>query len=231
MLVLHYTGMQSEAAALARLCDPAAAVSAHYLIGEDGSIRQLVPEYRRAWHAGRAAWRGHTDINSRSVGIELAHPGHAWGYRPFATSQIAALIPLCRGIIARHGIPAWNIVGHSDIASDRKEDPGEAFPWADLAAAGIGWWPPPDVAKTAAIAAEERRGPPPLAAAQAGLAAFGYAVRASGAYDLATRNAVLAFQRRFRPARLDGLFDAECGRLLAWLLRRAACPLPPRLLG
>lgn len=222
MLVLHYTGMQSGAAALARLRDPAAEVSAHYLVEEDGSLLQLVPEHRRAWHAGRSFWRGQTDINSRSIGIEIVNPGHEWGYRPFPETQIAALIPLCRGILARHGIPPRNVVGHSDIAPDRKEDPGELFPWQRLASAGIGLWP--DEGGTSAMPA------PPLAAAQRALAAFGYGVEPTGVDGPATRSAVLAFQRRFRPARLDGVFDGACAALLASLLAQAGCECPPGFL-
>ena len=224
MLVLHYTGMQSGGAALARLCDPAAEVSAHYLIEEDGTVLQLVPEHRRAWHAGVSIWRGHTDINSRSVGIELVNPGHVWGYRPFPEAQIRALVPLCQGIMARHGIPARNVVAHSDIAPDRKEDPGELFPWAQLAAAGLGLWP-------RAVDSPKGAATPEAQSVQAGLAAFGYGVALTGKPGPDTRNLVLAFQRRFRPERLDGVFDAECAVLLADLLRQAACEVPVGLLG
>ena len=221
MLVLHYTGMESSAAALARLCDPAAEVSAHYLVEEDGAVLQLVPEHRRAWHAGRSYWRGATDINSRSIGIEIVNPGHEWGYRAFPAVQIAALIPLCRGILARHGIPARNVVGHSDIAPDRKEDPGELFPWEQLANKGIGLWPEP-VSSVAVL-------PPPGAIRQA-LAAFGYQVDEVGAESRVTRNTIRAFQRRFRPGRLDGVFGRECCAFLAGLLRKADCEPPPGFL-
>ena len=141
MLVLHYTGMRSCAEALARLCDPAAKVSAHYLLDEDGSLYSLVAEDCRAWHAGVSFWRGHTDINARSIGIELVNPGHEFGYRPFPEVQMVALIDLCRGILARHPIPPRNVVGHADVAPRRKRDPGELFDWRQLAAAGIGMWP------------------------------------------------------------------------------------------
>ena len=217
MLVLHYTGMESGEAALERLCDPDAAVSAHYLVEEDGGIVQLVPEYRRAWHAGVSAWRGQTNINSRSIGVEIVNPGHAWGYRPFPARQLVALIPLCRGIVARHAIPARNLVGHSDIAPNRKEDPGELFPWRRLAGAGLGHWPSHTQTLNAA---------PSLDAIQRALADFGYDVAATGKHDLATRNAVLAFQRRFRTQRMDGVFDAQCTTLLASLLRQAGCAVP-----
>jgi len=199
MLVLHYTGMPSAAQALARLCDPAAEVSAHYLIDEDGAVHALVDEAMRAWHAGRSFWRGATDVNSRSIGIELVNPGHEFGYRPFPEAQIAALTELAQGILARHPIPAHNVVGHADVAPARKQDPGELFPWRRLAAAGIGLWPEP---------AE------PIADAMAALAAFGYDIADPPA-------AVTAFQRHFRPARVDGVADEECRRLLAGLFNRS----------
>src|SRR6185437_14636545 len=141
MLVLHYTGMPSAEAALNRLCDPTAKVSAHYAIDEEGTIYAMVPEDRRAWHAGISYWAGGRDINARSIGIELVNPGHEFGYRAFAEPQIASLITLCRDILARHAIPAWRVLGHSDVAPMRKDDPGELFPWARLAEAGIGLWP------------------------------------------------------------------------------------------
>ena len=216
MLVLHYTGMETGQAALDRLCDPAFEVSAHYLVLEDGHTLQLVPEHRRAWHAGRASWRGAGDVNSRSIGVELAHPGHAWGYRPFAAAQIEALMGLCCGLLFRHAIPARNVVGHSDIAPNRKEDPGELFPWLELAQAGIGLMPGPCKPISA----------PALTMQQRALAAYGYNVQSTGRHDLAIRNAVLAFQRHFRPSRMDGVFDGECAALLADLCGQAGCALP-----
>jgi N-acetylmuramoyl-L-alanine amidase len=198
MLILHYTGMVSAAAALDRLCDPAAQVSAHYLVEEDGTIWQLVDEGRRAWHAGRAFWAGEHDVNSRSIGIELANPGHEFGYRPFPEVQITALEALARGILARHPIPARRVLGHADVAPQRKQDPGELFPWERLARAGIGIWP--DAA-------------PPLAAADAvaALARIGYEVPED---DGARRAVVTAFQRHWRPERCDGGLDTEsCARI------------------
>ena len=195
MLVLHYTGMTSAAAALARLCDPAAEVSAHYLIDEDGAIHALVAEEMRAWHAGRSWWRGETDVNSRSIGIELVNPGHEFGYRPFPPAQIAALVDLAGGILARHPIPPRNVVGHADVAPARKQDPGELFPWAALAAKGIGLWPEAGTAVSDAIAM---------------LAAYGYDTSDPAA-------ALVAFQRHFRPERVDGVADAETVALLAGL--------------
>lgn len=196
MLVIHYTGMRSAAEALDRLCDPEAEVSAHYLIERDGTVHRMVDESRRAWHAGRAWWQGETDVNGRSIGIELENPGHEWGYLPFPDAQMAALVVLCRGILARHPIPPGRIVGHSDVAPRRKLDPGELFDWKGLAAAGIGLWPEGLDAPVG--------GPAPISEADAwaALAAFGYETTDPAA-------TVAAFQRRFRPARADGRLDPE----------------------
>src|SRR5262252_642608 len=143
MLVLHYTGMTSAGAALQRLCDPVARVSAHYVIAEDGRIWRLVSESRRAFHAGRSCWEGESDLNAVSIGIEIVNPGHEWGYRPFPEAQMASVERLCREVVARHPIPPHRVVGHSDIAPDRKSDPGELFDWPRLARSGIGIWPEP----------------------------------------------------------------------------------------
>ena len=141
MLILHYTGMKTARDALDRLRDPAAAVSSHYVVDEDGTVFRLVPEDRRAWHAGVSYWRGHSALNARSIGIEIVNPGHEWGYRDFPVLQLAAVCDLCLAILARHAIPARNVVGHSDVAPDRKEDPGERFDWRALAENGVGLWP------------------------------------------------------------------------------------------
>lgn len=215
MLVLHYTGMKSAAAALARLCDPLAQVSAHYLIDAHGLVYRLVPEERRAWHAGVASWAGEADINSRSIGIELANPGHEHGYRDFPQAQIDALVDLARGIMARHPIPAHRVLGHSDVAPARKTDPGERFPWPALAAAGIGLWP-------AGVAAPASSAPVDIALVQRDLAAFGYAVQETGAGDAQTATAVSAFQRHFRPALVDGVADAGTAAVLREVVRAAA---------
>jgi len=207
MLVLHYTGMETAAAALARLTDPAAKVSAHYLIDEDGAVHALVAEDRRAWHAGVSAWRGEADVNARSIGIELVNPGHEFGYRDFPARQIDALADLCREILARHPIPPRNVVGHSDVAPRRKTDPGERFPWPALAKLGIGLAPQP--------AAVPHWG---LAWTEPALARYGY--------DTADPHAALAaLQRHFRPKRIDGLPDRESAELLAGLLKAAGEPL------
>jgi N-acetylmuramoyl-L-alanine amidase len=202
MLVLHYTGMQSAAAALDRLCDPEARVSAHYLVEEDGTLWRLVPEARRAFHAGISCWQGEQDLNHVSIGVEIVNPGHEWGYRAFPEAQMAAVEALCRDIMARYRIPPYRVVGHSDIAPDRKTDPGELFDWPRLARAGIGLWPPPAAGST------QRRGRGiglvQRAAALADLARIGYCVSAA-----TEQLAIAAFQRRFRPERWDGRLDGE----------------------
>ena len=203
MLLLHYTGMKSASEALARLCDPAAKVSAHYTIDEDGTVYVHVPEARRAWHAGVANWAGETDINARSIGIELVNPGHEFGYREFAAAQIGSLMTLCHSILLRHPIPSSRVLGHSDVAPARKDDPGELFPWGRLAKAGIGLWPD-------AVASEPSS---PLGADA--LTRFGYDP------DAPRDKVITAFQRHFRPKKLDGQWDGECAGLLASLLTRA----------
>ena len=199
MLVLHYTGMQTAEAALERLCDPAAKVSAHYTVDETGTVYAHVPEARRAWHAGLSFWAGVTDVNARSIGIELVNPGHEFGYRVFPEAQIASLITLCHGILLRHPIPATRVLGHSDVAPARKEDPGELFPWERLAKEGIGLWP-----------GQTESGLGPEA-----LTRFGYDPEAP------QDKVITAFQRHFRPKKMDGRWDGECAGLLAWLLRTA----------
>lgn len=201
MLVLHYTGMRSPAEALARMCDPAAKVSAHYMIDEDGTILALVPEERRAWHAGVSFWRGRSDTNSRSIGIELVNPGHEFGYRPFPEAQMAALRDLALSILARHPIPPRNVVAHADVAPLRKEDPGELFDWAGLARAGIGLFPshPPQARDTTLS----------IAQAQQMLSTYGYDSPVTGVMDEKTKAVVTAFQRHFRPGCIDGRLDSE----------------------
>jgi N-acetylmuramoyl-L-alanine amidase len=206
-LVLHYTGMRSGTDAIARLCDPAAAVSSHYVVDEDGTVFRLVPEAERAAHAGVSFWRGVDGLNDTSVGIEIVNPGHEWGYRPFPPAQIDAVTALCRDIVARHRIEPLQVVGHSDIAPDRKQDPGELFPWRALALAGIGFWP--DLPGTLDV--------PP----EVGLRRIGY-----GVGDLAT--VVAAFQRHWRPGRVDGIVDAETAGVIAAVSRGA---LPHTKLG
>jgi len=202
MVVLHYTGMESAGAALERMCDPAAEVSAHYLIDEDGTVVQLVEEDKRAWHAGRSHWRGITDVNSASIGIELVNPGHEFGYRPFPDEQIEALLPLLSDIVTRHRVPRANVVGHSDIAPARKDDPGELFPWETLAYHRLAL----PVPKLGMRLIYDNPG------------AFFLALERFG-YDITDEKAALrAFQRRFRPQRIDGELDGQCGALLFELL-------------
>jgi N-acetylmuramoyl-L-alanine amidase len=196
MLVLHYTGMPSAMAALDRLCDPAARVSAHYVVEEDGTVWRLVPEMRRAFHAGISCWRSERDLNWVSIGVEIVNPGHEWGYREFPEAQMSVVTRLCRDILSRHSIPPDRVVAHSDIAPDRKTDPGELFDWPRLARAGIGIWPEPS----------GRGAPTPIdrSGAVAGLGAIGYCCGPS-----TETAAIAAFQRRFRPARYDGVLDGE----------------------
>lgn len=202
MIVLHYTDMLSAQEAIARLCDPEAGVSAHYLVSRSGEIVRMVPEERRAWHAGRSYWRGQTGLNHDSIGIELDNPGHLNGYVPFADAQIEALVPLIADIKKRHGITRGNIVGHSDIAPARKRDPGELFPWGHLARLRLALPRPtrnlidPDWTQAGFLLALER---------------FGYDVSDPMA-------AIMAFQRRFRPELIDGEIDAECRMILLALL-------------
>jgi len=209
MLVLHYTGMQSGAAAIERLCDPQAKVSAHYCIEENGTICALVPEARRAWHAGVSWWRGERDINARSIGIELVNPGHEWGYRPFPEKQMAALIELAGDILTRHPIPKRNVVGHSDVAPARKQDPGELFDWRRLAGRGIGLWPDPIDLPRGMKGAD----------ALGLLAHIGYDPKAAMPGHEVLPTLVMAFQRHFRQSVVDGGLDEETAMLI-WSMSR-----------
>lgn len=194
-LILHYTGMRTAQEAIDRLRDPASRVSAHYVVEEDGTVWRLVPEDRRAWHAGVSFWRGREALNGRSIGIEIVNPGHEWGYRPFPALQMAAVCDLCLDILARWpGIAARDIVAHSDVAPDRKTDPGELFGWRDLAANGVGLWP-------SGVPGEDAT-PADAEAALRLLGAIGYRT------DLPLPVLLTAFQRRFRPERVDGAADA-----------------------
>lgn len=217
ILLLHYTGMPFEEKALAWLCDPRSEVSSHYVVYEDGRIFGLVDEDRRAWHAGRSFWRGITDVNSHSIGIEIANPGHEFGYRSFPDVQVEAVIALCRDILGRHAIAPHDVVAHSDVAPARKEDPGELFPWGRLAAAGIGLWLPP-----APSVEGDRIGPSAegegVCDLQVKLARYGYGIDTTGRYDAETEAVVRAFQRHFRPARVDGVADASTLATLDGLL-------------
>jgi N-acetylmuramoyl-L-alanine amidase len=202
ILVLHYTGMKTAEEALARLCDPAAGVSAHYTIDRDGTVYAHVPETERAWHAGASYWAGERNVNARSIGIELVNPGHDFGYIPFTDDQLAALTELARGILARHPVPPRRVLGHSDVAPARKQDPGELFPWWRLAADGIGAWPTSRMQSSGDFATD--------------LARFGYGV--PPVVDVPLDRVITAFQRHFRPACVNGIEDTECAELLATLL-------------
>lgn len=197
-LVLHYTGMKTADEALARLCDPDAKVSAHYFIDGDGRMLRLVDEKLRAWHAGVSYWQGRERLNDGSIGIEIVNPGHEWGYVPFTEAQYRSLEWLCPRIMKRWSIPAERVLAHSDIAPDRKEDPGELFDWPRLAASGIGIWPE-DGAGTPRSEAE----------AIAQLHQIGYSLPKQGDRQASTRRVVAGFQRRFRPEKVDGVLDRQ----------------------
>jgi N-acetylmuramoyl-L-alanine amidase len=219
MLVLHYTGMPDSAAAVAHLCAAASEVSSHYVVREDGHIVQCVPETRRAWHAGQATWAGETDINSCSIGIEIANPGHDHDYPDFPKRQIAAVIALCRSIFTRHRIPPHRVLAHSDVAPSRKKDPGEKFPWRSLHDSGIGLWVKPvPIVKDGAIyvLGETNQW---IKEAQALLERYGYGIEPTGYFDGTTHDVVTAFQRHFRPSQVDGVIDTSTVQTLKALLR------------
>lgn len=203
MLIFHYTGMLSANEALERMCSPIAKVSAHYMIDENGRIFQLVPEEKRAWHAGLAYWRGETNINDRSIGIELENPGHNFNYKYFPEKQITSLIKLAREIVQKYNIPARNIVGHSDVAPKRKKDPGELFNWSLLAENGLGLWPENKVVNNNNV--------DDLSDFESKLGLYGYE----------TSNLVastLAFQRHFQPKTCSGKIDIQTVSILRRLI-------------
>jgi N-acetylmuramoyl-L-alanine amidase len=207
-IILHYTGMPTAESALALLRDPASQVSAHYFVWENGEVAQLVAEDKRAWHAGAGFWSGASDLNSASIGVEIVNPGHDGDLPPFPPRQIDAVVALCRDIAARRFIPPERILAHSDVAPERKRDPGEKFPWGALARAGVGHWSEPARIDGGALFRMGEEGPP-IRALQAMLALYGYGVELSGVYDRRTRAVVAAFQRHFRPERVDGEADAS----------------------
>ena len=218
ILVLHYTGMETGEAARDRLCDPAAEVSAHWLVHEDGRIENLVDENARAWHAGRGSWNGITDLNSASIGVEIVNGGHNvpspnGNLPPYPDVQILSVIKLAKEIIGRHDIAAHNIVGHSDVAPERKEDPGEHFPWQGLAAAGVGIWPGdlPDDQRVLFEAGDRDRG---ISIIQRGLADLGYGASVTGCLDEPTQAIIRAVQRRYRPSKIDGIVDMQVMEIL-----------------
>ena len=223
MLVLHYTGMRTADEAVARLRDAAAKVSAHYVVDEDGSILRLVAEERRAWHAGKGAWQGETDCNTASIGIEIVNPGHEFGYRDFPEAQIDAVISLVSDIRTRWTIPDARVIGHSDLAPDRKQDPGELFPWKRLASVGHGLWFEPAAERIEALGGPIGVGDEGLGVIvlRAGLHRLGYGLQPGGDYDEATKLTVEAFQRHWRPARVDGIADGETRATLMGVLQLA----------
>src|SRR3954462_13724179 len=206
MILLHYTGMPDVEGAIAQLCTAGTEVSAHYIVLEDGRIVQCVPEAKRAWHAGLGSWAGEEDINSCSIGIEIINRGHDWGYPDYPLRQIAAVIALCRGIMLRHELAAHRVLGHSDVAPSRKKDPGEKFPWHSLANSGVGHWvqaAPIVRGESMKLGAEGDA----VRGLQEALARYGYGIPLTGKYDAATMEVVTAFQRHFRPERVDGVAD------------------------
>ena len=209
MIVLHYTGMRDNEAALRALCSPGSDVSAHYIVMQDGHIVQLVAESHRAWHAGVSSWAGEADINSCSIGIEIANAGHDHGYPEFPRRQVAAVIVLCRSILTRYHVPADRVLAHSDIAPARKEDPGEKFPWKALAESGVGLWVNPAPVTNTGPIYVLGESHPTIEEVQRLLARYGYNVAPTGYLDGNTRDAVAAFQRHFRPAQVDGVVDVS----------------------
>ena len=223
MLVLHYTGMATADEAVARLCDPAAKVSAHYVVEEDGAILRLVAEEHRAWHAGCGVWQAETDCNAASIGIEIVNPGHEFGYRDFPQGQIDAVVSLISDIRTRWTIPDARIIGHSDLAPDRKQDPGERFPWKRLASVGHGLWFEPAPERIDALGAPLAVGDEGLGVIvlRAGLHRLGYGLQPGGDYDEDTKLTVEAFQRHWRPSRVDGVADGETRATLMGVLQLA----------
>lgn len=220
LVVLHYTGMPTAEDALARLCDADAKVSAHYVIEENGAVWNLVPEDKRAWHAGVSYWQGYEGVNDISIGIEIVNPGHEWGYRPFPEEQIAALTVLLADIHNRYSLKPWAVVGHSDVAPERKEDPGEYFPWQTLAEKGLGTWPrvapPASGGKIIARSGDVRDY---LKLVQKRLQEFGYRIEPTGIFDPQMEKVVMAFRRRFLPRQLEPVWDEAAELILNDLMR------------
>jgi len=213
MLVLHYTGMESKQAALERLLDPVAKVSAHYLVDEAGKVTQMVDEGRRAWHAGVGFWNGVTDVNSASVGIEIVNGGHDFDLPEFPKPQITGVIKLCRKIVRAYNIADHNIVGHSDIAPARKTDPGEKFPWKEMAKRGVGYWPT-GIKTDHRVLFDQGTSDRAISILQRGLAYIGYEVEVNGRLDEKTADVIRAFQRRYRPELINGIVDIQTIELI-----------------
>ncbi|MEM7069263.1 MAG: N-acetylmuramoyl-L-alanine amidase [Pseudomonadota bacterium] len=218
ILLMHYTGMDTAENAINWLCCKESGVSCHYFVYEDGRIVQLVPEEKRAWHAGKSNWQGETDINSRSIGIEIVNPGHNWNYPDYPDVQIDAVTELSMDIIERHSIPAHQVLAHSDVAPGRKPDPGEKFPWKKLHEHGIGHWVEEQPAAFSGFFQLGDNGEP-IAALQTMLAHYGYGIEASGVFDKEMRDCVVAFQRHFRQSNVDGVADGVTIATLDALIR------------
>ena len=218
ILLLHYTGMPSAEGAQAWLCTPESQVSSHYLVHEDGGVVQMVPESRRAWHAGKSVWGGETDINSRSIGIEIANAGHPAGLPDFPEKQIQSVIELCRECVNRHGIAPERVLAHSDVAPIRKLDPGENFPWKALHEGGVGHWVEPAPISGGRFFQRGDQGQP-IEALQSMLSLYGYGIEISGEFCLQTEGVVAAFQRHFRQAKVDGVADSSTIETLHRLLK------------
>ncbi len=223
-VILHYTGMETGPAAENWLCVPESEVSSHYLVHEDGRIVQMVREADRAWHAGKGSWKGLSDVNSFSIGIEIVNPGPLGGFPPFPDAQIEAVIALLGDIGARWNVAAERILAHSDVAPGRKTDPGEAFPWALLAERGIGHFVEPSPVRGGRFLAMGESGQP-VEALQSMLSLYGYGLEINGFFDSPTRDVVAAFQRHFRPARVDGVADQSTIETLHRLLVSLATPV------
>jgi N-acetylmuramoyl-L-alanine amidase len=221
MIVLHYTGMTDADVAIRRLTVAGTEVSAHYVVREDGRIIQCVPESLRAWHAGQATWGSETDVNSCSIGVEIVNGGHDYNLPTYPLRQIAAVIALCKGIMIRRNIPRDRVLGHSDVSPGRKQDPGEKFPWQLLADSGVGLYVLPSKIVAGPALGLGAMGPD-VQAVQEALASYGYTIAASGQYDNTTRDVVAAFQRHFRPARVDGIADPSTIMTLQDLLNARA---------
>lgn len=219
LVVIHYTGMQTAEEAIARLCDPVCKVSSHYVVDEQGGVLTLVDEDKCAWHAGVSSWRGFRNVNEISVGIEVVNPGHEWGYVPFPEVQMKAVCKLTKGIVSRYNILPRNVVGHSDVAPQRKSDPGELFDWAWLASQGVGIWPFEERTDTVKPIVKEGDEGHEVLWVQTSLASYGYQVPLTGIFDILTKNVVIAFQRHFRTHDITGVWDSECAARLEKLLQ------------
>ncbi|MGB3810415.1 MAG: N-acetylmuramoyl-L-alanine amidase [Parvibaculum sp.] len=217
ILVLHYTGMKTAEAAIELLCSPHAKVSSHYVVDEAGRVTQLVPEEMRAWHAGVSSWAGIQDVNGRSIGIEIANGGHDGGCPSYPDVQMKSVEALCAEIVSRHPIKPRSVVAHSDIAPERKSDPGEWFDWARLARAGVGVWVEPVSIMDGPVLELGDRGDT-VSELQFRLANYGYGIEVLGVYDAKTEAVVRAFQRHFRPAKVDGVADISTVATLRLLL-------------